>query len=79
MGRVSRYVRNGADRLQRVAYDVNNGQRDDGLVASQVRVGYDAAHQRKEVGEHGEGVVDGGRGVVAPTQVVAQVQQENGW
>ena len=72
-------VRDRPDRLKRETHDVNNGQDDDRLVAPQVRVGDYAAHQRKEVSEHGEGVVDGGGGVVVPAKVVAQVQQENGW
>ena len=54
------HVRDRPDRLQGVTHDVDNRQGDDGLVAAQVRVGDYAAHQRKEVGEHGEGVVDGG-------------------
>ena len=79
MGVVGGDVGDGPYCLKHVAEDVDDGQVHDGVEAAQPRVGRDAAEDGKEVDEHDEDVVYADGLVVRPAQVVAQVQQQDGW
>lgn len=70
--------RNGAQRHNRTAHHVDDGQVENGAVPAQPAVRHDGAQNREEVRQTGEAVECDGGVVIVVAQFARQIEDENG-
>lgn len=71
--------RNGAQRHNRTAHHIDDGQVENGAVPAQPAVRHDSAQNREEVRQTGEAVECDGGVVIVVAQFARQIEHENGW